>query len=468
MDQHTGPTPAGAPEDPERGIEMFERDGSGALRPVVSGGSAAGRGRAFGVSVPGAIAAALLVGALAFGAGGFSPVRDEAPDATPGTETARDEDATGSPTHEASEAPRPDEKASPEVAETDEPAVEPRETDEPTKEPDPTEVPPTKAPYERLELAVKAGADGVVLDWTACDAAGFAYYKVVRSPDGKVSWPMGDNDTLVAAIDARKTTAFRDAKAPTGKQLYYRVFGIVEQDGKLVVACLSSVEDAFVPRPDGTKPPTETGTMSLALGIKDGHPFLDWSECTNDAFDYYKVVWSKDATVTWPAGDNDHFAAAIGNRDETALWDTEAPGGKTLYYRVFCVKATDGGYQVLAATPVKSVTTPAPEPPPAPVGLGFSVDVTGEGVVVLDWEASTSDAFVYYKVVRSQAGDPSYLPWTDGTELIGVIEDPGNSAFEDADVASGETWYYRVQAIGRWEGQKVVLGETAVLEVAVP
>ncbi len=207
--------------------------------------------------------------------------------------------------------------------------------------------------------------------------------------------------------------------------------------------------------------------MSLTLKIKDGHPYLDWSACTSDAFDYYKIVWSKDSTVTWPAGDNDHFAAAIANADESAFWDKEAPGGKTLYYRVFCVQATDSGYTALAATPVKSVTTPAPEPPPAAVELGFDVNVTGEGVV-LDWEACTSDAFVYYKVVRSQNSDPSYLPWTDGSELIGVIEDPGNSAFQDGNVVSGDTWYYRVQAIGWWDGQKVVLGETAVIQVSIP
>jgi hypothetical protein len=101
------------------------------------------------------------------------------------------------------------------------------------------------------------------------------------------------------------------------------------------------------------------------------------------------------------------------------------------------------------------------------VALGLEVTVDG-GVVRLAWEPYTGDGFVYYKVVRSQGPNPSYLPWTDGTQLIAVIENPGVSGFEGGDVASGQTWSYRIQAVGTWNGQKVVLGQTPVREVAIP
>jgi hypothetical protein len=101
------------------------------------------------------------------------------------------------------------------------------------------------------------------------------------------------------------------------------------------------------------------------------------------------------------------------------------------------------------------------------VALGIEAGVDG-ATVWLDWETCDSDGFVYYKVVRSQSDNPSYLPWTDGTELIGVIENPGSSAFEDHDLTSGKTWYYRVQSIGRWNGAKVLLGQTRVVRIEIP
>jgi hypothetical protein len=64
--------------------------------------------------------------------------------------------------------------------------------------------------------------------------------------------------------------------------------------------------------------------------------------------------------------------------------------------------------------------------------------------------------------------NPSYLPYTDGTQVIGVIENHEVTGQTDGDVASGQTWYYRVQAIGYWNGQKVVLGQTAVVAVTIP
>jgi hypothetical protein len=276
------------------------------------------------------------------------------------------------------------------------------------------------------------------------------------------------------------------------------VFALAKTDGELVVACASNVAGTKVPEPEGepdadpTAKPTEKPTakptekpsakptekpdpeptekpdpMSLAVTIADGHPLADWSVCASDRFDYYKVVWSRDSTVKWPAGDNDVVAAAIGDRDQTKFWDKGAPAGKTLYYRVFCVDKTADGYKVVTSTGVKSVKTPAPEPAPEPVNLAFEAAMV-EGGVKLAWEPCSSDAFVYYKVVRSRSGNPSYLPWTDGTELIAVIENAGENGFVDEHVASGETWFYRVQAIGKWNGEKVLLGQTAVIEVTVP
>jgi len=202
--------------------------------------------------------------------------------------------------------------------------------------------------------------------------------------------------------------------------------------------------------------------------IKEGHPFIDWTECTGLDFDYYKVVRSADSMVTWPKGENDSLVAAVGVDGATKAWDASAPGGTTVYYAVFCVRSTEAGYTVVAASAVKGIETPVVQPAPEPVALGFEAGVTGEGVV-LSWQACAVDGFIYYKVVRSMTTDnPSYFPWTDGTELIGVIENSVSTQFVDTNIASGQTIYYRVQCLGHWNGTKVLLGQTAVVAVTIP
>ncbi len=453
------------------GAGPFEADSVRPLAPTATRGGSAGRGRPFGLSLPGAIVGALLVSALAFGAGGFLPADDTSPDSPPKADAGTDAPETFKPDGAGAIGSNDEEPATkPGDGEQPGKAANPDETAKPevTAKPDAT---PKPGDLEAIKLVAKANDGRVVLQWSACDPDGFAVWKVVRSTDERVSWPKGDGDSLVAAIADRGTRRVVDTDAPKGKRLWYRVFGLVEHDGGLAVACKSTIDTAFIekPAPEPTgKPDAEPGTLSLSLSLKADHPYLDWSACSSDRFDLYKVLRSKDSTVTWPAGDNDAIVAAIGDREQTAFKDADAPGGRKLWYRVFCLDKTADGYKILAASGAKAITTPTPEPPPDPVSLSFEATAGGGGGVLLDWESCASDGFVYYKVVRSQSSNPSYLPWTDGTQLIAVIENAGNSAFEDGEVASGQTWFYRVQAIGRWNDQKVVLGQTRVIEVTVP
>ena len=85
-----------------------------------------------------------------------------------------------------------------------------------------------------------------------------------------------------------------------------------------------------------------------------------------------------------------------------------------------------------------------------------------------DWQTCGKDAFSFYKVVRSHGENPSYLPWTDGSEVQAVIENQSTSVFETDHLESGDTWFYRVQCIGYWTGQKVLLGQTEAVKVEVP
>jgi hypothetical protein len=182
------------------------------------------------------------------------------------------------------------------------------------------------------------------------------------------------------------------------------------------------------------------------------------------------VVRSTDSTVTWPKGEGDSLAAVVGKDGETKFRDAGAPAGKKVWYRVFCVRETEAGYKVVAASAARAIEVPAAEPQPEPdaVSLDFQVELTDGGAVALHWAACNHESFVAYKVLRSAGSNPSYLPMTDGTQVRSVIENADLTSYTDDDVASGQTWTYRVQCIGYMNGHKILLGETAATAVTLP
>jgi outer membrane biosynthesis protein TonB len=354
------------PQEEAGGVELLD-DTMRHIRPTKSASR-------LGVSVPGAIAGAFLVTALAFGASLQAP--------------APKESGTGSGTTAA------------------------------TAKPEPTAQPTAKATEKEVAVATekpKPSSKPVAAEATPKPTASVAVVKETPAPTPK----------------------------PTPKP---------------------TVKPTPKPTP---KPAPAVGTLDLSVALVDGRVMLDWSECGVAGFDYYKVVRSKDATVTWPEGEHDTLIAAVGPDSTTAAKDKEAPSGMTVWYRVFCVDKADGGYRVLAASAAKGIEVPVKEPKPTPVvsAMALQVQATGDGVV-LSWEQCGTDGFAFYKVVRSRTANPSYLPGTDGSEVVAVIENSGVVSFVDTSADAG-VWYYRIQSIGYWDGQKVLLGQTAAQAVTV-
>ena len=221
------------------------------------------------------------------------------------------------------------------------------------------------------------------------------------------------------------------------------------------------------PKPEPEDPPADT--VSLSVWIKEFHPKLEWGSCDGLDFDYYKVVRSKDSTVTWPAGDNDTLIAVVEPGGYRKAYDSDAPHGKKVWYRVFCVRHTEDGYKVLRASEARGIEVPEEPAPPDPVALDISYSINAEGEVVLEWGTCGVDGFGFYKVLKSTWNEnPSYMPWTDGTEIIGVVENKDATEWHDAGGDPGQTIYYRVQCLGWINGSKVLLGETAVIAVTMP
>lgn len=455
----------GADDGPAGGPELLEDQ----TRRLTHGSV----GRRVKVSGTGAVAGTFLVVALAFGAaigplsadrsaGAGSAGRDatsatDKPSSKPGGDVTVVNKAPDATDNHESDGTKPDSATTDGKDDQAEPTDKPGGTTKPGGATEPT--------HETKTIDIGLGLTGgdVVVEWSACEVDGFAAYKIIRSTDEFVTWPLGAGDTLAGVITDAAGRRFVDRAVDAGRKYFYRVLGLHSLDGKTLVACRSGVARITTPAPD----PTTSGEIALTVIIKEGHPFLDWSECAGLDFDYFKVIRSTDATVTWPKGENDTLVAAIGRDGHSKTWDAEAPAGKKVYYRVFCVRSSEAGYVVVASSAVKSILTPAATPAPDPVALGFEVNVTGEGVV-LNWQTSASDGFAFYKVVRSTWNEhPSYLPYVDGSEVIGVIENRATNHVTDSSVTSGQTIYYRVQAIGMWNGSKVLLGQTAVIAVTI-
>ncbi len=221
------------------------------------------------------------------------------------------------------------------------------------------------------------------------------------------------------------------------------------------------------PEPDPTRAPVTS--MNLELWIGDGRPVMEWSACEGIDFDAYKVVRSTDATVSWPLAEHDTLIAVVERGGNRKAWDNDAPRGQKDWYRVFCVRHSGDGYRVVGSSDARGILVPEPPAPPDPVSLELHASINDEGHVTLSWSACNVDGFGAYKVLRSTSTEePSYLPYHDGTDVIGVVETKSATQWYDAGGDPGQTVSYRVQCIGWVNGTKVLLGQTAVVAVTMP
>lgn len=209
------------------------------------------------------------------------------------------------------------------------------------------------------------------------------------------------------------------------------------------------------PTPKAEPTPAERPELGLTLSIKEGAVLVDWTACEVDGAQAYKVVRSSDATVRWPAGDNDALVAVVEVGNATKAWDEHAPAGKKIWYRVFCVRHTDDGTKVLSASEAKSIRTPekpepTPTPTPEPEHLSIDAGVEG-GHIVIHWEACGGESFSHYRVLRKTSGDAT---------LLTEIENAGTTTYVDASVEPGVEYHYLVQCKGHSGDGYILLGAT--------
>lgn len=224
-------------------------------------------------------------------------------------------------------------------------------------------------------------------------------------------------------------------------------------------------EPKTTPRPT-KKPepePTAKPVLSLSLSVKEGAVLIDWGACEDDGAQVYKVVRSTDSTVKWPTDENDDLIAAVTVGGSTKTWDQHAAPGKKAWYRVFCLRHTEDGYKVQAATAAKAIEAPdEPEPTPKPTpehepsALWIEAGADG-GNVALSWEACGGEGFSHYRVLRKTGDD---------AQVVGEIENASTTTYVDDGLEAG-TYHYAVQCKGHVGDDWTLLGSTAWTTVTV-
>lgn len=326
-----------------------------------------------GMSVPGAIGGVLLIGAIAFGANlGLVSSQGELDDADPTPKAytmatdapdnaSADEpekeqpDRTAKPTEKSEPKPTKDDK----VAEATEPTAKPTEKTEPKPtektEPKPTAKPtekpepkPTTKPVLGIELGLKNNV--VIIEWSGCGVDGADYYKVVRSYDDTITWPAGDNDAGIAAVEIGGERRAWDKDAKGGKVAYYRVFCVNATDSGYKVLAASKVASIKVPvKEEPTPKPTpEVYAMWIEAGQTGDAVTISWEACGSDGFSHYRVIRKVDGEA--------NVIAEIENAGTTTFVDDAVEVGATYKYTVQAKGQLDGQWVLLGTTEWALVT----------------------------------------------------------------------------------------------------------------
>lgn len=314
-----------------------------------------------GFSLPSAVGALLFAGALAFGSTMIDSITPlgAGPTALNGQPAAGHGDGRGDSGDAKPAETYNEDKQEPDHNRPDKtpvPVATPKP--EPVEPPKPQPVPPAPpAPVSGLALSLQTFDGKVKLAWSAFEGDGFAYYKVVRSSDATVSWPLGPADELVAASSDRWATFFKDFP-PCNTNWYYRVFAVMGGETGYATLATSNVATAYVGCVVKPTPPPAV-QLGFSVEVIDGQAHLTWEQCTSEAFGVYKVVRSQTNTdPMYPLNDGTELIAAIGDSSVTSLVDGNVSSGQTWHYRVLAMANDGWGWYPIGKTPVITVTIP--------------------------------------------------------------------------------------------------------------
>jgi hypothetical protein len=416
-------------------------------------------------ALPFAIAGILVVSSVAFGATFIKNVITPTSSATPGVIVG----------HHPSNSPGTSVSEAPSIG-SEEPSADS------SVEASPAPTPGT------LTLTVEALVGKAKLTWSAYTGDNFSYYKVVRSDDASApTWPLGEGDKLVAAIDNKDTLTYTDGCG--AGTVIYRVFAVTKNGDAFDVLAQTEAKTVTVEGPVVSEPPAPVSghtappvqSFTLTATINGSEVDLSWTKYTGDYFQYYKVVRSQSGDPTWPLSGDSQLLAAITNINQTTFVDSSARSGKTYHYRVYVythetfaaadsgpvvVPACETDGTILAISNIATLTMTGTAPtPPAIVSLDLTATVQEDGSVTLNWSKYTGSYFDYYAVLRVDgSGTPTLEP---GQTPEIYFDKQDTTSWTDHHTAPGHTYTYRVYAYSETAFGDVVPACTVVTILAV-
>jgi hypothetical protein len=204
------------------------------------------------------------------------------------------------------------------------------------------------------------------------------------------------------------------------------------------------------------------GELALGLTGCDGGVVIEWSATDDPRFGKYRTLrsTSPEIPVAYPpaGGSVELGTAKSADPNATSGFDPDA-AGVTYYYRTL---ALDGTGAVIATS---AVGASAAAPVAAMGPLAVAPDPEGTR---LSWApyAGSGACFTYYKLVYSLDGSaPSYL---EGDPYLAAIGDQGAATFATADLVSGQTYTFRLQAIRATHTGAFLVAQTDLATYTVP
>ena len=259
----------------------------------------------------------------------------------------------------------------------------------------------TALPAPTLSKPEAVSSDQVSLSWTPVD--GTVFYRVYRSA------------TQTGGFQKVKTvygTAYIN-KVTTGVTYYYKVMPLrYNPDGKKVRGKCS-----------------QTYSITTQMGV----PVI--SAVTNSANNSLTVSWDAVAGAEGYAiyrsleKSKGYKVVKKPGGDSTSWVDTTVEAGELYYYKICAGKTADGKLVYGTKSAAKSRWTVSA----APVDLRA---VQSDEGVVLSW--TPSKAATSYRIYRAQGTEEQYIQ---------IAEKVKGSSYTDSGLVSGETYFYRMEAV---------------------
>ena len=204
------------------------------------------------------------------------------------------------------------------------------------------------------------------------------------------------------------------------------------------------------------------GQMALGLTGCNGGVLIQWSPISDARFAKYRTLRSTSPEIpaAYPAagGATEVGTAKVGSMGASTAFDL-APAGTTFYYRTL---ALDGAGAVIAASAVGSS---AAQPVHAMGPMIVAPDPEGTRFTWTPYPGSGA-CFTYYKLAYTLDGSPpSYV---EGDPYLAAISPQGQATYATADLVSGKTYTFRLQAIRATDAGAFVVAQTDVVTYTAP